>query len=359
MMKYALPLLLVAAVLTPHRVEAAKIGKLDKKLKAQLDAKARKALDWLAKQQKPTGYFEANTGQYRIAMTALSGLAFLCEGSTANTGRYKKNIQKAVNYLAKSSRDNGLIGFKKDYRYTYGHGFSMLFLSQVYGDEDDPDRRKELRRVLTKAVAFSVNAQTSRGGWGYVSAKEGSDFDEGSTCVTQVQGLRACRNAGIPVPKGVIKKAQKYIRDCTLTTGAQKGGVVYSFTSRGSARPPISAAAVAVMFNTGEYKSKHVQMMMDYCKKFVWPGTTGRITSRYGHFEYTHFYYAQVMFRLGGTKEYAKDWPKYMAEVGKEIIKQQSADGSWKSGYIGPVYNTAMYATVLQLHKGYVPIFQR
>lgn len=359
MKQFALPILLIAAVICPRPAQAAKIGQLDKKLKKQLDEKARKALDWLAKEQKPTGFFEANNGQYRIAMTALAGLAFLCEGSTTTTGRYKKNIQKAVTYLVGSSRANGLIGFKKDYRYTYGHGFSMLFLSQVYGDEEDPDRRKELRRVLTKAVEFSVNAQTTRGGWGYVSAKEGSDFDEGSTCVTQVQGLRACRNAGIPVPKDCIKKAQKYIRDCTLTSGAQKGGVVYSFTSRGSARPPISAAAVAVMFSSGEYKSKHVQEMLEYCKRYVWPGTTGRIRSTYGHFEYTHFYYAQIMFRLGAKKEYAKDWPKYMKEVGGEIMRKQSADGSFRSGYIGPVYNTAMYATVLLLHKGYVPIFQR
>ena len=86
----------------------------------------------------------------------------------------------------------------------YGHGFSMLFLSQVYGDEEDDDRRKVLKQVLIKAVEFSVNAQTNRGGWGYVSAKDGNQFDEGSTCITQVQGLRACRNAGIPVPKGVI-----------------------------------------------------------------------------------------------------------------------------------------------------------
>ena len=53
--------------------------------------------------------------------------------------------------------------------------------------------------IAVQPVEFSAAAQTSRGGWGYVSAKDGNDFDEGSTCVTQVQGLRACRNAGIPV----------------------------------------------------------------------------------------------------------------------------------------------------------------
>ena len=79
------------------------------------------------------------------------------------------------------ARRNGLIGDpKRDNRYTYGHGFAMLFLSQVLGEEEDTDRRQELIEVLQNAVTFSVSAQTKKGGWGYVSAKE-DDFDEGST----------------------------------------------------------------------------------------------------------------------------------------------------------------------------------
>ena len=34
------------------------------------------------------------------------------------------------------------------------------------------------------AVTFSGSAQTEAGGWGYVSAREGNDFDEGSTTIT-------------------------------------------------------------------------------------------------------------------------------------------------------------------------------
>ena len=68
-------------------------------------------------------------------------------------------------------------------------------------------------------MKFTGQAQTTAGGWGYVSAKDGGDFDEGSTTITQVQGLRGCRNAGIPVPKEIIDKAVKYIRKCTGPDG--------------------------------------------------------------------------------------------------------------------------------------------
>ncbi|MEZ6106394.1 MAG: hypothetical protein R3B96_09845 [Pirellulaceae bacterium] len=59
-------------------------------------------------------------------------------------------------------RDNGLIGDQSDNHYTYGHGFSMLFLSQVLGEEEDEDRRAELVECLVKAVEFSINGKRNR-----------------------------------------------------------------------------------------------------------------------------------------------------------------------------------------------------
>src|SRR3954453_13248545 len=156
-------------------------------------------------------------------MTALAGLAFLSEGSTTTQGKYSDNIRRAVDYLVHQSRANGLIGDPvRDDRYTYGHGFSMLFLSQVLGDEEDEDRRAELVDVLTRAVVFTGQAQTQAGGWGYVSAKDGGGFDECSTTITQVQGLRGCRNAGIPVPKEINQKVVKKKKRFPVARGGRQ-----------------------------------------------------------------------------------------------------------------------------------------
>ncbi len=317
---------------------------------AKIEAAIERSLDYLAKTQRRQGYWEANSSQYRVAMTALAGTALLSEGSTTTTGKYAKNIRQAVEYLANDvARDTGLIGYKGDYRYTYGHGFSMLFLSQVYGEEEDADRRKRLKDVLTKAVKFSADAQTSRGGWGYVSAKEGRDFDEGSTCITQVQGLRACRNAGIPVSIEIIKRAKKYIADCTTPDG----GVRYSFATKGGgARPPITAAAVAALFNAGEYEGDGVKKMLTYCEKNVWPGKGRSVYT--GHWHYMHYYYAQVMYRQGDEQ-----WNKYWDDVCQDILRKQSSSGAWNEGHVGAVYTTAINATILQLDNGFLPIYQR
>ena len=316
---------------------------------AKVEQVVSKGLDWLAGRQSRRGSWAANEGRYPTAMTALAGTALLMEGSTTTQGRYAEPVRQAVDYLVGRSRPNGLIGDpKNDDRYTYGHGFAMLFLSQVLGEEEDERRREELVQVLTRAVEFSGRAQTKDGGWGYVSAKDGHDFDEGSTTITQVQGLRGCRNAGIPVPREIIERAIAYIHACTLPDG----GVQYS-SKGGGGRPAISAAAIACLFNAGEEDDTHVPRMLAYAESHL-----GNITNAsFGHWHYAHYYYAQVMYRAGGRK-----WESYRSQIEKRLVAEAQADRDgmfWPQGYIGPVYTTATNLAILQLDRGALPIYQR
>jgi len=303
-------------------------------------------LDWLAKHQSRLGHWTGNNSQYPTAMTAMAGTAMLCEGSTTTQGKYSKNLSRAVDYLLSRARSNGLIGDPiRDSRYTYGHGFAMLFLSQVLGEEEDADRREQLINVLTKAVEFSGRAQTKAGGWGYVSAADGSDFDEGSTTITQVQGLRGCRNAGIPVPKEIIDKAIAYIHKCT----GSDGGVAYNIRG-GGGRPAITAAAVACLYNAGNYDDKMVPKYLEYCR-----GKLDNISnSSFGHWHYAHYYYSQVVYRQGGN-----EWKKYRETMIKRLLGEATPTGFWSQGYIGPVYTTAINLTILQLENGTLPIYER
>lgn len=304
-----------------------------------------KGLEWMAGNQSRLGHWTANQGAYACAMTALAGTALLAEGSTTTQGKYAQNISKAVDYLVRSSRPNGLIGDPKDGHYTYGHGYAMLFLSQVLGEEEDADRRAELIKVLSKAVQFTGEAQTEAGGWGYVSAKDGHGFDEGSTTITQVQGLRGCRNAGIPVPKEIIDKAVKYIRNCTQPDG----GVQYS-SKGGGGRPAISAAAIACLFNAGDYDSEYVPRLLKYCKSNL-----GNIEQDgFGHWHYAHYYYSQVVYREGD-----KEWIPYRDKIFNKLVAEASPNGSWSQGYIGTIYTTAVNLTILQLENATLPIYQR
>ncbi len=330
----------------------------EKPSKEEVNRVVGRGLDWLASRQTRQGNWTAPEGRYPTAITALSAISLLCEGSTTTQGKYSTNIQRAVNSLVKNANKSGLIGSRDDDRYTYGHGFSMLFLSQVLGEEEDSDRREELIRVLTQAVKFTGQAQTAAGGWGYVSAKDGSDFDEGSTTITQVQGLRGCRNAGIPVPKEIIDKAVKYIRKAT----GPDGGVIYSLHGGGGGgRPPITAAAIACLFNAGEYDAKEgdkekaeaVRKMLRYCEQNLGSSSANPNLS-FGHWHYAHYYYSQVLYREGGEK-----WKAYRKETYGRLLSEVNADGCWEQGFMGAAYTTAMNLTILQLERGTLPIYQR
>jgi len=305
-----------------------------------------RGLEWLASRQSRLGHWSANDGRYPTAMTGMAGIALLCEGSTTTQGKYSGNLRRAVDYLVSRSRPNGLIGDPtRDDRYTYGHGFSMLFLSQVLGEEEDSERRQQLIAILSRAVVFTGQAQTEPGGWGYVSAKDGQGFDEGSTTNTQVQALRGCRNAGIPVPNEIIEKAIGYIRKCTTSDG----GVQYN-SRGGGPRPAITAAAIACLFNAGEYDDEFVPKLLQYCRKNL----KDISNSGFGHWHYAHYYYAQVLYREGG-----KAWEDYRDNVYSKLVSEAGTDGSWGQGYIGPVYTSAINLTILQLENATLPIFQR
>ena len=330
------------AMLFNQLAAPANAGKKDPKWKSSI----KKGLDWVKNTQSSRGHWTA--GNYPTAMTALAGTALICSGSTTTQGAYAKPIRKTVDYLMGKCRGNGMIGDPlSDNRYTYGHGFAMLFLSQVLGEEEDAERREELIDVLKKAVDFSAKAQTRSGGWGYVSAKDGNQFDEGSTTITQVQGLRGCRNAGIPVPGEVIEKAKKYIYQCKNPDG----GISYSSQNRGSSRPAITAAALAALYNAGDYDNKEVPAMAKYCKQQLHNLSAG--ARSFGHWHYTYLYYAQVVYRQG-----RKEWEPFRDQLYNRLIKEQTSNGSW-TGNIGPIYVTSCNLIMLQLDRSYLPIYQR
>jgi hypothetical protein len=327
-----------------------------------------KGLEWLAKNQQRDGHWEAAGGQYAPAMTGVAGMAMLMEGSTIREGKYANNIRKAVDWFMARSQPNGLLcnpGGAEAGRYMYGHGFGLLFLATVYGEEEDDQRRRKLEDILTRAVQFTGKAQTNRGGWGYVSAADGGNFDEGSVTITQMQAVRAARNAGIVVPKEIIDKGVKYLKESTNG----QGGVIYSLAGGGGGdgRPALTAAAISCGFSAGEYNSELVKKWFKFCQTHV-PISTGGM-NRFGHDEYTHYYYAQALYILGdegwaklfpGAKDNdSLSWAKYKKATFDNLIKSQGSDGSWNGGHVGPVFITAVHLSILQLDKATLPIYQR
>jgi hypothetical protein len=276
-------------------------------------------------------------------MTALAGVALLMDGNTTTQGRFAPNVDRATNFLLGSVRGDGLIArADQDPRPMHGHGFALLFLSQVYGVTEDPARAREIHEVLTRAIELTAESQSKLGGWMYTP---NSRSDEGSVTVTQVQGMRSCRNVGIAVPKATIDGAMGYL-DISQNSD---GGIRYMASQhQGPSRPAITAAAVACWYNAGEYDNPRARRALDFCRVQLPPGVPFR-----GHDYYAHLYMAQALF-VGSDP----GWYQYFVQRRDFLLTQQRPDGSWQGDSVGDVYGTAIALTILQLPFQQLPIMQ-
>jgi len=308
----------------------------------------RQGMDYLAGSQAGDGGWHETAGgeAYPVAVTALAGMALLANGNTPTRGRYADNVQKAVEYLLSCSTNTGIITGpnQENGRPMHGHGFALMFLASVYGMESKQSLRARTEEVVNKGIALTAKGQSAAGGWTYIPGTG----DEGSVTVTQVQALRAAHNSGFKVPRGTIDESVRYIERCSTP----EGGIMYSLGSGGGARPAISAAAIASLYNAGDYDSPVARRCLDY----VWTqfkGTTG--WRRGGHDSYTHLYASQAFYLAGDQY-----WDVYFPPTRDELLKlQRKDDGSWDGDYIGKVYGTSISLIILQLPYKYLPVYQR
>jgi hypothetical protein len=316
----------------------------------KIEAAIESGLRYLVSTQNQDGSWRTrgSTGSYPTAMTALAGLALLAGGSTPTQGPHARNISSALTYILDSARRDGLIAqLEEESHCMHGHGFAVLFLAQCYGMEEDPRRQARIQLVLQRAVELTARSQSAAGGWLY---QPDSGGDEGSVTVTQVQALRACRNAGISVPKRVVDRAMQYIADSTN----DDGGIRYQVSDSGPSRPAITAAAVACYFNAGQYDHPLAVKALKYVEYELSPRRS-RQQRYFGHYYYAHLYMAQVMYLSGDEK-----WREYFDDICSALIDvQDKNDGSWTGDHVGPTYGTAVALLVLQLPYKNLPIMQR
>lgn len=304
-----------------------------------------KGLHWLAGEQSTEGSF-GSTGGYseNVGVTALCGLAFVASGSTPGRGRYGQQVSLATDYLILRMQPNGYILSPKSSQSNgpmYGHGFSTLFLCEVYGMID----RDGLRPKLSKAVQLIVNSQNDEGGWRYSPRSRDADL---SVTVCMMMALRAAKNAGFAVPRETVDKCAIYLRKCQNADG----GFRYQLESERVSAFARSAAAVVGLNTAGIYSGDEIKSALAYLDGFR-PRENFR-TKQY--YYYGHYYASQAMWQAGGSH-----WFTWYPAVRDELVASQQSDGPWRDvgPRIGSTYATAMALLVLQTPNNLLPIFQR
>lgn len=337
-MKLRLALLLTAAAATAAAEPA---PSRPAEITAETQKAIKKGLDWLAKTQSSEGGW-GDMGNNDVALTALAGLAFLANGSTPKRGPYADHVSRAVSYLLnRSDPATGLIAATNG-SLMHCHGYAMLFLGEVYGMEVLPEHRDRIRTVLRRAIKLTAESQSPPGGWFYAP---GQADDEGSVTVTQVEGLRACRNAGITVPIQTINKALEYLKKSQNPDGS----IRYKLSNPGGGSAALTAAGLVCFYSLGDYSSDNVKRGLKFLSQKAPNGTL----ERSGHFFYAHLYAAQAFYLAGDPY-----WSAYWKSTSKMLCQTQSPDGMWV-GEIAPAFDTAVACIILQIPYRYLPILQK
>lgn len=308
-----------------------------------------RGIDFLIKNQNTDGTWSSSglDGSYTDTMTSLAGLALLAAGNTPHQGPHAAPVRRAVDAVLRLAGPTGLIAIPQGGRTQYSHGFGMLFLAQAYGMEFDPVRQEKIRRTLEQAVNLTAASQTAAGGWYYVPD---SDLDEGSVTVTQIQALRAARNAGIKVPKQTITRACQYIEK----SANPDGGIRYKASQPPGtpSRPALTAAAVATLYNAGQYDNPVALKALDHLKKLLAGKDGDQVFA--DHYYYSMLYASQAMY-LSGEENWTRHFPGWR----DRLLKLQTPTGAWSGDGVGTVYGTSLTLLILQLPYGYLPIMQR
>jgi len=341
------------------------LGCLAGPLGAQSKPNVSRALTWLAGAQAADGSWGQRD---KLALTGMSGLALLANGSTPTRGPHSRSVLKAVEFVLGAQSDRRAFAHASNgYSYVHNHGYALLFLTQCYGEGGELDER--LAKAIRQGIKATVASQFPNGGFGYFlyrkPLKAYDDMwkdDEASTTVSQIQALRGARNAGFDVPRKALERAEKYL----VRSQHSSGGFVYSIASDpprislvdGSNRPTfaITAASTAVLNALGTYRGPALDRGIAYMEAFIPPSR-----KRERFFYYGHYYAAQVMAMRGGPR--GRRW---LDAIYAELTKRQHPDGYWSAdpgdtlaASDSRVLNTAWSIQICLIERGLLPLHER
>ena len=315
-----------------------------------------KALKWLKANQNSDGSWGSSR---KVAMTGFALLAYFGHCETPISEEFGDSCLKGIVYLINVGLQNdgrlanGFTGNSWVYEHaigTYALGEAATFCKDLKVEVPS------LMEITEKAGQFIIENQNSTGGWAYSYERSGGHSDV-SVTGWQIQALKACSHASSNFNgmRACIDDALKYLDKCQNEnggygyTGPKPAGEVEYFTLTG----------VGMLCNQmwGKGNRSEVKKGAKYLvanSKFEY---NGEFADLYGH-----YYESQAMMQLGGG-----DWKFYNEMFRDQVLKNQNADGSWKSpgggkkiraagnAFVGEsadakVYRTALCTLMLEVY---------
>ncbi len=302
----------------------------------------------------------AGEATHDVGMTGLATLAFLGDGSTVRSGRYREQVAKAVKWMKdQQDADSGAFGEKIGHSFMYNHSIATLAMCEAYYFSRSP----LLKRSAQDAVNFISRARNPYGAWRYNSPPTG----ENDTSVTGwcVFAMASAQEGGLTIdPEGFVGAAQ-FLDDMTDPATGRTG-----YDSVGSASSRVTGLNDQFPANTGEAMTavailSRVFMGQDILKDPLIDKGADLLKQRLpewdpdglGNDMYYWYYGSYALFQLGGPR-----WDAWNKSAKKALVDNQRLDGDFKGSWDpkdawghagGRVYMTALGALCLEVYFRY------
>jgi hypothetical protein len=319
-------------------------------------------LEWLARNQGADGNWQSND----LGLVSMGALAFLSAGHTPGRGKYGDVIDKALDYVLRNARPNGLLNIAGQQRDMYNHGLAAFVLGQAHGMTGDP----RISPVLDKALKLIADTQCEDGGWDYQARRQPNGHDL-SLAVMQAKALRSAVDSGFEVSPEVVEQAIKSVRGYYRANRGssneeeqkrQPGQFTYN-GSRGTLA--MAAAGVVCMQEFGQYDdwriAKNMEVITEAIRRMK---NTRRGGGQLPVDAYTLYYVGQALYQVGG-EPWRDTYPILRDAVVAGQLREGGRDtgGMWRDvghvgGRPGELYGTAVGCFILAMPNRYLPILQ-
>jgi hypothetical protein len=315
----------------------------------QVDDAIARALDFLARQQQPSGAWVIDSAGEETSATSLAIMAFLAAGHVPGEGPYGRQLERGIRWVVQHQENNGMLVARRSHGPMYSHGISTLMLAEVIGMVDEADAAAT-RRALERGVKLILDAQALNkdrrhaGGWRYQADSRDSDL---SVTGWQVMALRAAKDVGCDVPREAIEAAVEYVKLCSVRDNRGFG-----YQPGNGQTPTLTGCGITCLECCGEHNTREALGGAKYLLD-----DPLRYDSNY--FFYGVYYTGVGMFKMG--EPYAERYRQHLINL---LLPIQEADGSWQAVHgserqHGRVYATSLAVLALAVEYRYLPIYQR
>ncbi len=343
-----------------HRVLAYLAPRTNSELKRKLqseyggrgvESSIDRALRWLSKTQEKDGSWRVSKNggkeEYEVGLTGLALLAFLADGHTPQEGTYRNAVSRGLDFLLSTQKSNGLVGSDQG-NYLYNHAIGGLVLLEAWLMTRD----EKWAAPSASAVAFTMAAQNSTGGWGYRYREETSDT---SVAGWQILLLRLAFSAG---DKSVIPSLTLAHENMERVT-SKDGKVGYKKPGQfpHGYHALTSVGMLSYLLSTHSPDHSRVEQQAELLRD------RAAIQDPAGAFE-NNLYFAYFGSLALLQAENADNWQEWYLPLKKHLLEGQRPAGHWPiafdkwSGYGGRIYTTAMSVLILEVTWRYPRIFE-